>query len=71
MNIGHENLSQMNTFGSIVYFLKKEKKQPLFHSPYLFLMPALSGRKINHFMSFSYILQKRTKRAWDAVIIHT
>lgn len=27
MNIGHENLSEMNTFGSIVLFFKKRRNK--------------------------------------------
>lgn len=57
MNIGHENLSQMNTFGSIVYLKRKEKKTHFSTVPSY----ALNERKINHFTSFSYILQKEQK----------
>lgn len=57
VNIGHENLSQMNTFGSVVYFLKKGKKNHSSTVPSY----ALSGRKINHFTSFLAILQKEQK----------
>lgn len=66
MNLGHENPSQMNTFGSIIYLKKKKEKEPLFYSPYLCPVSALSRKKIDHLT----VLQEGKSRAWNAITIH-